>query len=81
MQEYKEITGKLRENLSQAKTKRYGSDPSKLPIAIDKVLKKKNLPLRLQLGEDSIDTIRNHSKKLLRDMEKWEMISKNVNFD
>lgn len=50
-------------------------DPLKAAAAIDKALASAQTPLRLQLGEDAISTIRNHSETLLQDMATWESVA------
>ena len=81
MDAYKETVGGVREFVNNAAEQGLGSNPAKLPAAISKALQADEMPLRLQLGEDAIDAIRTHSTKLLDDMQKWEEVSKDVNFD
>jgi NAD(P)-dependent dehydrogenase (short-subunit alcohol dehydrogenase family) len=47
-------------------------DPRKAAAAIEAALDSPNTPLRLQLGADSIDAIRDHSESLLKDLAAWE---------
>ncbi|MEO6630335.1 MAG: hypothetical protein ABIN13_01395, partial [Mucilaginibacter sp.] len=50
-------------------------DPLKAAAAIDKALNAKNTPLRLQLGEDSVNAIRQHSENLLKELAEWELVA------
>jgi hypothetical protein len=50
-------------------------DPFKAAAAIDKALTAENTPLRLQLGEDSVNAIRQHSENLLKDLAEWEQVA------
>ncbi|PXY02005.1 short-chain dehydrogenase/reductase [Marinifilum breve] len=81
MDEYSATVGGVREFVNNAAAQGLGSDPNKLPKAIDQALQSKNMPLRLQLGEDAIDTVRAHSNQLLEDMKQWEDVSRDVNFN
>jgi NADP-dependent 3-hydroxy acid dehydrogenase YdfG len=56
-------------------------DPLKAAAAIDGALAAKNTPLRLQLGGDAIDAIRDHSRTLLADMEAWEAVGRDTRLD
>jgi NAD(P)-dependent dehydrogenase (short-subunit alcohol dehydrogenase family) len=53
-------------------------DPAKAARAIDIALASENTPLRLQLGHDAIDTIREHAEKLLADMAQWEVLGRDT---
>ncbi|NOU58306.1 SDR family NAD(P)-dependent oxidoreductase [Marinifilum caeruleilacunae] len=81
MEEYHDSVGGVREFVKNAAEQGVGSDPNKLPFAIDQALQSENMPLRLQLGEDAVETVRAHSIQLLEDMKEWEDVSKNVKFD
>lgn len=56
-------------------------DPWKAAKAIDIALQDANTPLRLPLGDDAIDGVRLHAQNLLRDLEKWEAIERDVSAD
>ncbi len=50
-------------------------DPFKAARAIEIALDNAETPLRLQLGEDAINSVRTHSETLLSDMAMWEAIA------
>lgn len=56
-------------------------DPFKAAAAIDLALQAEKTPFRLQLGDDAIDGIREHSETLLADMKLWESVSRYCNID
>jgi NAD(P)-dependent dehydrogenase (short-subunit alcohol dehydrogenase family) len=49
-------------------------DPMKAAAAIDKALQAETTPLRLQLGEDAITSIRDHTETMLADLKAWEPV-------
>jgi len=71
MDAYKDTVGKTREFAKNMGGTQEG-DPLKAAAAIDKTLQAPTTPLRLQLGKDAIDAIRQHSETLLNDMAAWE---------
>lgn len=56
-------------------------DPFKAAAAIDKALSAEKTPLRLQLGEDSVNAIRQHSNNLLQDLAAWERVAIDTKLD
>ncbi|HEY4325511.1 MAG TPA: oxidoreductase [Mucilaginibacter sp.] len=50
-------------------------DPMKAARAIDTALKSENTPLRLVLGADALEAIKNHAQTLLKEIDTWENIS------
>ncbi|MEM7723725.1 MAG: oxidoreductase [Pseudomonadota bacterium] len=56
-------------------------DPAKAARAIDLALQADDTPLRLQLGHDAVDTVREHSEALLAEMAKWEATARSVSFE
>jgi hypothetical protein len=56
-------------------------DPFKAAAAIDKALLAANTPLRLQLGEDAVNAIKQHSETLLKDLATWEQVAVNTKTD
>jgi NAD(P)-dependent dehydrogenase (short-subunit alcohol dehydrogenase family) len=50
-------------------------DPRKAANAIEQALESAETPLRLQLGDDAVKSIRTHAEKLLTDMAQWERVS------
>jgi NAD(P)-dependent dehydrogenase (short-subunit alcohol dehydrogenase family) len=56
-------------------------DPAKAAKAIIKIVNSDNPPLRLALGKIALDVIRNKIKILQRDLDGWEELSLDTNFD
>ena len=54
------------------------NDPAKGAAAIVKVLDTENPPLRLLLGGDAVDALREHHEALLADMVTWETLSRST---
>jgi hypothetical protein len=50
-------------------------------MAIDAALAAQNTPLRLQLGQDSIDAVRTHATALLAELTAWESRNADVKLD
>jgi len=70
MDVYRQTVGSTREFARAMHGEQVG-DPVKAAAAIDRALAAENTPLRLQLGEDAIDAVRGHARKLLDDLERW----------
>ena len=73
MDEYKEITGGIRE-FAQGMHETQEGDPAKAARAIDLALQADHTPLRLQLGEDSVNAVKEHSENLLAELETWRAV-------
>lgn len=71
---YKETVGKTRDFALTMNGTQEG-DPIKAAAAIDQALSAENTPLRLQLGEDAVNAIRQHSESLLKDLSTWERVA------
>lgn len=71
---YKDTVGPTR-NFAQTMHGTQEGDPFKAAAAIDKALLAANTPLRLQLGEDAVNAIKQHSENLLKDLAAWEQIA------
>jgi NADP-dependent 3-hydroxy acid dehydrogenase YdfG len=56
-------------------------DPLKAAAAIEEALDAPNTPLRLQLGADAVDAVRNHAETLLRDLTTWEASARSTALD
>ncbi|MEM7731056.1 MAG: short-chain dehydrogenase/reductase, partial [Pseudomonadota bacterium] len=56
-------------------------DPMKVAAAVDRALASDITPLRLAVGADAVDAIREHSEALLAELEHWEAVSRDVAFD
>lgn len=74
---YKDTVGKIRDFAKTMGGTQEG-DPLKAAAAIDKALNAETTPLRLQLGKDAIDAIRQHSATLLKDLAEWEPVALNT---
>ncbi|MET3380241.1 Short-chain dehydrogenase [Variovorax sp. YR634] len=77
---YQPVVGATREFAHTMHNTQAG-DPRKAAAAIEKALDAEHTPLRLQLGDDSVDAVRAHAQALLKDMEAWEAVSRSTNFD
>ena len=77
---YKDTVGQTR-NFAKGMHGAQDGDPSKAAAAIDKALDAKNTPLRLQLGEDAVNAIRQHSENLLKELAEWEAIAVDTKLD
>jgi NAD(P)-dependent dehydrogenase (short-subunit alcohol dehydrogenase family) len=56
-------------------------DPVKAARAIELALTAPKTPLRLQLGDDSVDAVRAHAETLLADLATWERVSRDTKLD
>ena len=79
MEAYKESSGATRAFAGSMHHTQPG-DPRKAARAIDLALQSPNSPLRLQLGADAVDMIRNHAQKLLADLAEWERVARDTEF-
>ncbi|MDB5532954.1 MAG: family NAD(P)-dependent oxidoreductase, partial [Hyphomicrobiales bacterium] len=68
---YRETTAGVRQAMKDMDGTQAG-DPIKAAAAIEKALDAKTTPLRLALGADAIDAIRDHAKGLLAELETWK---------
>lgn len=71
---YKDTVGQTR-NFARGMDGSQEGDPLKAAAAIDKALAAENTPLRLQLGEDAFNAIKQHSENLLKDLAEWEQVA------
>lgn len=55
-------------------------DPMKAAAAIEAALEAPVTPLRLQLGADAVDAVREHALKLLKDLQTWETLARDTTF-
>ena len=56
-------------------------DPAKAARAIELALTAPKTPLRLQLGEDSVDAVRAHAEALLADLASWERVARDTKLE
>ena len=80
IEDYGEIVGGTREFAAGMHETQAG-DPRKAAAAIDQALSSDETPLRLALGDDAVDGIREHSQAVLAELSKWEHVGRNVNVD
>jgi NAD(P)-dependent dehydrogenase (short-subunit alcohol dehydrogenase family) len=74
MDAYKDIVGGTRAFAHGMNGTQEG-DPAKAARAIDCALRAETTPLRLQLGADSVLSIRAHAEQLLSDLASWEAVA------
>jgi NAD(P)-dependent dehydrogenase (short-subunit alcohol dehydrogenase family) len=77
---YKDTVGQTR-NFAKGMNGTQEGDPLKAAAAIDKALAAEKTPLRLQLGEDSVNAIKQHSENLLKDLAEWEEVALDTKID
>jgi NAD(P)-dependent dehydrogenase (short-subunit alcohol dehydrogenase family) len=80
MADYKDTVGQTR-NFAKGMNGTQEGDPFKAAAAIDKALRAEKTPLRLQLGEDAVNAIRQHSNNLLQDLAAWERVAIDTKLD
>lgn len=56
-------------------------DPDRAAHAIIRALESESTPMRLQLGEDAVTSVRSHAEQMLADLNAWESVSIDVKFD
>jgi len=56
-------------------------DPAKAAAALDVALRAEVTPLRLQLGQDAVDMVRNHAEQMLRDLHAWSALAADTRID
>ncbi|MDO6432725.1 oxidoreductase [Flavitalea sp. BT771] len=77
---YKDTVGPIR-NFAQSMHGTQFGDPFKAAAAIDKALAAASTPLRLQLGEDAVSSIKQHSENLLKELATWEQLAVDTKID
>jgi NAD(P)-dependent dehydrogenase (short-subunit alcohol dehydrogenase family) len=80
MDAYKDVIGGTRDFARNMDGTQPG-DPMKAAAAIETALESPNTPLRLQLGADAVDAVRNHAEALLSDLGTWEALSRDTAFN
>jgi NAD(P)-dependent dehydrogenase (short-subunit alcohol dehydrogenase family) len=76
---YRDVVGGTREFAHSMHGTQEG-DPRKAAAAIEAALDAPNTPLRLQLGADAVEAIRNHSETLLKELASWEALARGTSF-
>lgn len=79
MEAYRESSGATRAFAASMHHTQAG-DPRKAARAIDIALQSAQTPLRLQLGGDAVDMVREHAQKLLNEMAEWEAVARDTAF-
>jgi NAD(P)-dependent dehydrogenase (short-subunit alcohol dehydrogenase family) len=77
---YKDVIGGARDFARNMDGTQPG-DPMKAAAAIETALESPNTPLRLQLGADAVDAVRNHAETLLSDLGTWETLARGTAFN
>jgi NADP-dependent 3-hydroxy acid dehydrogenase YdfG len=80
MEAYRDVVGGTREFAHSMNGTQEG-DPSKAAAAIEAAIDAANTPLRLQLGADAVEMVREHSATLLKDLAAWEVLARGTRFD
>jgi NAD(P)-dependent dehydrogenase (short-subunit alcohol dehydrogenase family) len=80
MAAYQEVMGSTRDFMHAMHGTQAG-DPAKAAAAIEHALAAETTPLRLQLGADAIDAVRQHGEKLLADLAAWEKVGRGTAVD
>jgi NAD(P)-dependent dehydrogenase (short-subunit alcohol dehydrogenase family) len=74
---YRDIVGDIR-TFTRGMNGTQDGDPAKAAAAIDTALKAETTPLRLQLGADAVQSVRDHATQLLKDLTTWESVALNT---
>lgn len=77
---YRELTAGVRQAMKDMDGTQAG-DPAKAAAAIEKALDAEITPLRLALGADAIDAIRDHANGLLAELEAWKDVGIDTRLD
>ena len=73
-------TGQFRTGQSTSAARAGMGDPGKAAAAVETALDADVTPLRLALGGDAVDAMRNHCQSMLADLAKWEPISRAMSY-
>lgn len=76
---YRDVVGATRQFVHDMHGTQPG-DPMKAAAAIEAAIDAPDTPLRLQLGADAIDAIRDHAAALLKDLNAWEELARDTAF-
>lgn len=79
MDDYRAVVAGTRE-FAHAMHGRQTGDPAKAAAAIETALDSPQTPLRLQLGGDCVDAVREHAAKLVQDLHAWESLARSTAF-
>jgi NAD(P)-dependent dehydrogenase (short-subunit alcohol dehydrogenase family) len=79
MEAYAGTVGPTRE-FAHAMHGTQAGDPRRAAAAIELALEAEKTPLRLQLGADAVEMVRDHSEALLAEMATWETVARDTAF-
>jgi NAD(P)-dependent dehydrogenase (short-subunit alcohol dehydrogenase family) len=80
MDAYRDVVGSTRQFAHDMHGTQAG-DPAKAAAAIEAALDAPNTPLRLQLGADAVDAVRDHAQALLNELGRWEPLARGTTFE
>jgi NAD(P)-dependent dehydrogenase (short-subunit alcohol dehydrogenase family) len=79
VEDYRDVVGGTRQFAHDMHGTQAGN-PLKAAAAIEAAIDAPNTPLRLQLGADAVDAVRNHAEALLKDLDAWEAPGRDTAF-
>ena len=71
---YEDVVGGTR-RFAQGMHGTQAGDPLKAARAVARALQAPETPLRLQLGRDAVDSVREHAQRMLRELAAWEAVA------
>lgn len=77
--DYNETSGKVRKKAKEISLNQPG-DPDKLAQAFIKLVDSREPPLRLPLGSDAVQVIKDKNEAVKKELEKWEALSLSTDF-
>ena len=80
VKEYTEVAAKV-EGYSAARHGKQPNDPEKFGLALCRVVAESDPPLRLPLGEDALSAIREETRQVAAELERWAVLSASTRFD
>ena len=80
MHAYQDIVDPIRASIVAMNNTQAGN-PLKAAAAIEQALDASTTPLRLQLGEDAVMTVRAHAETMLADLATWEQVATDTRLD
>jgi NAD(P)-dependent dehydrogenase (short-subunit alcohol dehydrogenase family) len=80
MDAYRDIVGGTRQFAHDMNGTQDG-DPRKAAAVIEAALDAPNTPLRLQLGADAVEAVRDHAQALLKELGDWEQLARGTSFE
>jgi NAD(P)-dependent dehydrogenase (short-subunit alcohol dehydrogenase family) len=79
MEDYREIVAGTR-SFAHSMHGTQAGDPAKAAAAIETALAAPVTPLRLQLGADAVEAVREHALQMLKDVDAWEALARATAF-